>query len=176
MKHLLLYPSLLALALAASGCDDPKPPRHPAAGGDHGHGEPNGAGQRTDPRKGGADVEIDRRLAELCDIPTAYFGYDEANVSTQARNALDALASCLKDGKGKGHSLRLVGHADPRGTTDYNFGLGQRRAGSVALYVIRRGVSEERVESSSRGELDARGGDEQGWRDDRRVEILLADD
>jgi hypothetical protein len=89
-------------------------------------------------------------------------------------NALDALASCFTEGNGRGKGLKFVGHADPRGQTDYNFALGQRRAGAVAQYVMARGVAEDRVESSSRGELDARGSDEASWQQDRNVEILLA--
>jgi peptidoglycan-associated lipoprotein len=129
--------------------------------------------QDNDPGKAG--IVIDDRIASLCDIPTAHFDFDSSALSPQARAALDALASCFIDGPAKGKGMRMVGHADPRGTEEYNFGLGQRRAGSVATYITNRGLAESAIETSSRGELDAKGSDEDTWARDRKVEIFLAD-
>jgi peptidoglycan-associated lipoprotein len=120
-------------------------------------------------------IVIDPRIAELCDIPTAHFDFDSAALSDSATQALDALASCFIDGPAKGKAMSMVGHADPRGPEEYNLTLGQRRAGSVAGYITQRGLSESMVETSSRGELDAKGTDEASWALDRKVEIFLAD-
>ena len=60
------------------------------------------------------------------------------------------------------------------GETIYNFALGQRRAAAVASYIEGRGVGDRRLETTSRGELDASGYDEASWARDRRVDILLA--
>ena len=54
-------------------------------------------------------------------------------------------------------------------------GLGQRRAGSVSAYLTKMGLPDTRMETSSRGELDASGEDESGWSKDRRVDILLGE-
>ena len=120
-------------------------------------------------------VSLDPRIVELCKLEEPKFDFDSASLSPQATKVLDAMAACFVDGPAKGKSLKLVGHADPRGETVYNFGLGQRRAGSVAQYLGKKGVPSGRVASSSRGALDATGTDEEGWAKDRRVDIMLAE-
>jgi peptidoglycan-associated lipoprotein len=122
-----------------------------------------------------AGVHVDDAVVKLCDLPEARFDFDSAKLSPSATNMLDALATCFISGPAKDESMRLVGHADPRGDDDYNMGLGQRRAGSVAAYLTKKGLPEARMETSSRGELDASGEDESGWSKDRRVDILLGD-
>jgi len=122
-----------------------------------------------------AGVVVDDAVVKLCDLPEARFDFDSAKLSASATTMLDALATCFISGPGKDKNMRLVGHADPRGTDDYNMGLGQRRAGSVSAYLAKKGLPENRMETSSRGELDAAGTDEDGWARDRRVDILLAE-
>jgi peptidoglycan-associated lipoprotein len=128
-----------------------------------------------DPEK--AKIRIAPAVQELCGIAAdqANFDYNSANLSKQAKGTLDAVATCFATGPGVGKNLSLVGHADSRGTEDYNFALGQKRAGNVGKYLDRKGLGSARVESSSRGELDAKGSDEAGWADDRFVDILLAE-
>jgi peptidoglycan-associated lipoprotein len=121
-----------------------------------------------------AAVSIDDEVARLCDLPETRFDFDSTKLSKSARDMLDALAACFVSGPAKDKDMRLVGHADPRGDEDYNMGLGQRRAGSVSKYLAKKGLPKGRMETSSRGELDASGSDERGWAADRRVDILLA--
>jgi len=122
-----------------------------------------------------AKVSLDPRIAEMCGITEPTFDFDSTKLSKQAKATLDTLASCFIEGNAKGHNMSLVGHADPRGSEDYNFGLGQRRSGNVGGYLAKRGLGDDRVATSSRGELDATGTSEPSWIADRRVEILLAD-
>lgn len=122
-----------------------------------------------------ASVAVDDAIVKLCDLPEARFDFDSAKLSKSATTMLDALATCFISGPAKDESMRLVGHADPRGEEDYNMGLGQRRAGSVSAYLAKKGLPDGRMETSSRGELDASGDDESGWSKDRRVDILLAE-
>ena len=68
----------------------------------------------------------------------------------------------MTSGPLQGRSLRLVGRADPRGETEYNFALGSARAGSVDTYLIDLGLDSARVSMTSRGKLDATGTDETG--------------
>jgi peptidoglycan-associated lipoprotein len=165
-----------ALVLGAVGCDDSKPepevPPQPTA-------TPEPATQPTSKSKGReedrANVGIDPRIREMCNLPEPRFDFDSASLSPQARDVLDKLAACFVTGPGKGKGMKVVGHADPRGETEYNFALGQKRAGSVAGYITQKGVGDDRVESSSRGELDATGTDDAGYAKDRRVDILLAE-
>ena len=120
-------------------------------------------------------VGVDDRIKQMCNLPEARFDFDSASVGASAKNMLDKLAECFISGAGKGKNMRIVGHADQRGETEYNFALGQRRAGAVAGYLLKNGLAEERVATSSRGELEASGTDKEGWARDRRVEILLAE-
>jgi outer membrane protein OmpA-like peptidoglycan-associated protein len=57
--------------------------------------------------------------------------------------------------------------------SDYNMTLGQARADAVAGYVEKHGLSRARVQSTSRGAMDATGTDEVTWQKDRRVDVLL---
>lgn len=122
-----------------------------------------------------ANVAVDERVRKMCALPEARFEFDSVAVAANAKATLDALATCFLSGPGKDKNLLIVGHADRRGETEYNFGLGQGRAASVAGFLMKAGLAEARVSTTSRGELEASGGDEAGWSRDRRVEILLAE-
>jgi peptidoglycan-associated lipoprotein len=119
-------------------------------------------------------VHIDDAILRACgDIPVAHFAFDSARVTAEAASGLDALARCFATGPLSGQRMRLIGHADPRGETEYNFGLGQRRAGSVESYLGAQRVQASQMAASSRGQLDATGTDEAGWALDRKVDVLL---
>jgi peptidoglycan-associated lipoprotein len=173
--HQPLRIALLVAAFAATACsttEEARPPRAPDA-------RPEGA-RRAPPRaavddENRAQLSIDPRISDACGISAAYFDFDSSAIRGEIAGVLDAVAECLTTGPLAGRALRLVGHADPRGETTYNFGLGQRRAGNVADYLQQRGVPNERLTTSSRGEIDATGVDERSWQLDRKVEVLLAD-
>ena len=80
---------------------------------------------------------------------------------------------CFTSGPLKGRILKVVGHADPRGETEYNFVLGNSRADAVGGFLRSKGMDNAKVATTSRGELDATGTDESGWARDRRVDLLL---
>jgi outer membrane protein OmpA-like peptidoglycan-associated protein len=90
------------------------------------------------------------------------------------RDVLDQVAGCLSTGPLHGRTVQLVGRADPRGTEEYNLGLGARRAAGVREYLQHLGVSPGQLSQTTRGALDATGTDEAGWHDDRRVDLRLA--
>jgi peptidoglycan-associated lipoprotein len=102
------------------------------------------------------------------------FDYDKEELAPEDRAVLDQLATCLMTGALKGKAVALVGRADPRGTEEYNLGLGSRRASSVSTYLVRLGVGQPQLAVNTRGSLDATGTDEAGWSKDRRVDITLA--
>ena len=87
---------------------------------------------------------------------------------------LDQIATCVTSGPLKGKRLHLVGRADPRGTEEYNLGLGDRRAHTVQSYLSRLGLTGNQVATTTRGALDASGTDDGSWRTDRRVDLELA--
>lgn len=101
------------------------------------------------------------------------FDFDDAELLPQDRDVLEQIARCVTTGPLKGRKLALVGRADPRGETEYNMVLGDRRADSVRDYLTRLGVSSGALSQTSRGELDSEGVDETTWKRDRRVDIAL---
>lgn len=121
-------------------------------------------------------IHLDEKITKLCgDLPEAHFAFDSAEVGPTAGTMLDPLARCFISGPGKGKGLRLVGHADPRGETEYNFALGLKRAASVSGYLGGKGMEKGRLDTTSKGELDATGTDDAGWARDRKVEIFLSE-
>jgi peptidoglycan-associated lipoprotein len=102
------------------------------------------------------------------------FDYDKDELSPEDRQVLDQVATCLTTGALKGKAVSLIGRADPRGTEEYNLGLGSRRSESVSAYLSRLGVQKTQLGVTTRGSLDASGTDEAGWQQDRRVDIQLA--
>lgn len=103
-----------------------------------------------------------------CRLQPVYFDFNESVLSTDATAAIDANAACLKQ---VGRSVQLVGRSDPRGTEEYNLALSERRAQSVKDRLSRLGIDESRLRTLPRGELEAKGTDESGWAQDRRVDF-----
>ena len=121
-------------------------------------------------------------LAAMCGIKASalatktnpQFDYDKDELTADDRAVLDQLATCLTTGALKGKAVALIGRADPRGTEEYNMGLGSRRAASVGKYLEHLGVGEPQLAVTTRGALDASGIDETTWANDRRVDVQLA--
>jgi len=101
-----------------------------------------------------------------------YFDFDKSDIKSEYRPTLQAHAEYLADHPSV--HVRLEGHADERGTREYNIGLGERRANSVRAYLTLQGVSASQIETISYGEERpvAMGHDESSWRLNRRVEIV----
>ena len=72
-------------------------------------------------------------------------------------------------------SVEVQGHADERGTTDYNLALGDRRAAAVQKFMVRSGVAKARIATVSYGEEvpRAHGSDETAWSENRRAEFRI---
>jgi peptidoglycan-associated lipoprotein len=102
------------------------------------------------------------------------FDYDDADLQPEDRDVLEQVAKCVTTGPLKGRHLSLVGRCDSRGEVEYNMVLGDYRAESVHDYLAKLGVDPAAMAKTSRGELDAEGKDEDGWRQDRRVDISLS--
>ena len=99
-----------------------------------------------------------------------YFDFDQSTLKPEARDALLQHAAAMK---ANGSSVRLEGHADERGTREYNIALGERRGNAVAQFLALQGVSSSQIEVISYGEekpvaLGSSGAD---WAENRRVEL-----
>lgn len=100
-----------------------------------------------------------------------YFDFDKAVLKPEAFEVLKAHARRLvSDGR---MVIRLEGHADERGTREYNLALGERRGNAVAKFLRVNGVSSSQMDIVSYGEEKpiAFGQTEQAWAQNRRVEI-----
>ncbi len=105
-----------------------------------------------------------------CDNIDITFDFDSARLSDSAMRTLQAKLACFTDRSG---SIRIEGHCDERGTTDYNLALGQRRADAVSRWLAAQGVPSSRVRAISFGEerpVDKRS-TEDAWAKNRRGEI-----
>jgi peptidoglycan-associated lipoprotein len=180
MRRMKTMTLLLVLA-AAAGCGGDKPKvAKPAA--------PVAAKPEPEPETPAPAVDKDTKvspslalsgdLAAMCNIKVPEsanpkFDFDKDELTPEDRTVLDQLATCLTTGAAKGKSVALVGRADPRGTEEYNLGLGSRRANTVSQYLARLGVGTGQMAVTTRGALEATGTDEAGWRNDRRVDVQL---
>jgi peptidoglycan-associated lipoprotein len=124
-----------------------------------------------------SNVSISDEIRTKCGISDqdAYFAFDSAHLTSSDHTPLDSVVKCFTSGPLKGRSLKLVGRADPRGSTDYNVTLGQSRADAVGQYLDTRGMAKGKTQSTSRGAMDASGTSEATWQKDRRVDVMLGD-
>jgi outer membrane protein OmpA-like peptidoglycan-associated protein len=112
-------------------------------------------------------------LAQACgEAPRVHFEVDSAKVRDVAEDKLSDLARCLNEGPLEGDPITITGHADPRGTDEYNRSLGLDRANAVAQELVARGVDASRFDTYSLGEFLASEHPED-WDTDRRVVIRL---
>lgn len=78
------------------------------------------------------------------------FDFDKSDLRDDAKAALDQKIPILMANSGV--TIRISGHADERGSSEYNLALGQRRAAAAKRYLVERGVAEGRIETISQGE------------------------
>lgn len=100
-----------------------------------------------------------------------YFDFDKSSIKESERSKLQDAAKYLKDHADQ-HIL-LEGHADWRGTAEYNLSLGDRRANAAKKYLSSIGGA-DKVETVSKGSLEAsQHGDDAAMAKDRRVDIVI---
>lgn len=131
--------------------------------------EPEEPKQRVERGKLVIDLPGEDGTEELEGV--VYFDFDQAIVKRGFHGELDKHADFLTGNRGQ--QVRLEGHADERGTREYNLALGERRANAVRAYLVAQGVSGAQIDVISYGEeRPAVGGhNEAAWAKNRRVEI-----
>jgi len=110
--------------------------------------------------------------ADLMAKRVVYFDLDSSSVHDEDRAIVQAHANYLAQHPAV--KVTLEGHADERGSREYNIGLGERRAAAVKQMMALLGVSAQQISSVSYGEERpaATGHDESAWHLNRRVEIV----
>jgi peptidoglycan-associated lipoprotein len=104
---------------------------------------------------------------------TVLFDFDSSQLSDYARRVLDRQAAFMKAQPEA--RIILGGHADERGTREYNLALGERRAAAARDYLVAKGVNAARIRIISYGKERpvAVGSNEAAWRLNRRAESVL---
>jgi len=110
---------------------------------------------------------------EVAGQTVIYFDTDRYNIDSSDAAALQAQAGYLS--RYPQVTVTIEGHADERGTREYNLALGARRAESVRTYLVSRGVSAARIDTISYGKErpKALGSDEASWAQNRRAVTVL---
>ncbi|HSM04015.1 MAG TPA: peptidoglycan-associated lipoprotein Pal [Longimicrobiales bacterium] len=192
MKNRRLFPALAAVIVLAVACgQDPPPPPEPTGP------TPEELEQRRQDsiRAAREAEEAARRAAEAAEAErqrqleaqraeairearatleeTVYFDFDESDITPAAERILRSKVEILRSNP----SLRISiqGHADERGSTEYNLALGTRRAEAVRQFLAGFGLGADRFAITSFGEERpaAMGSTESAWAQNRRAEFVI---
>ena len=100
-----------------------------------------------------------------------YFDFDKFTLSTKSIQTLKSVVRAMNDNAEM--IITISGHADERGTREYNLALGQRRGDAVKNYLLLNGINEKRMTVKSFGEEYplVSGSNEMSWSKNRRAEI-----
>ena len=111
-------------------------------------------------------------LAARCEDVTLYFELNKDSLTTESERSVLEQSECWMNSNAQ---LRLEGHCDERGTTEYNIALGQRRADAVARFLLTQGIADANLKTVSHGEEKpaVQGGSEAAYQQNRRVEIIV---
>jgi peptidoglycan-associated lipoprotein len=167
MKNVVLTTVLIASLGFMAACKtkpEPTPPPPPQQTSDtSGVGD---AGATVD------DTATGGPTGELLSKRVVYFDFDRADIRADSQAVVSAHAAFLA--KNPSQKVRLEGHADERGSREYNIGLGERRGQAVRRAMLLSGVAEAQLSTVSYGEERpaVAGSDEQAYALNRRVEIV----
>jgi len=171
MKKTVLI-GMTALALTLGACAKRTPPAESV---------PPAADQSANPPGTATDdsvdlVELPAMQADLvakAGSDTVYFGTDESSLDDQARATLAAQARWMMANQSVRGSIE--GHADERGTREYNLALGERRANAAKDFLISQGVPAGRLTTISWGKERpvAVGSNEEAWAQNRRAVTVV---
>jgi len=122
-----------------------------------------------------AEAERERAIAAARATleQVVYFDYDESELTAQAQEILRSKVDILRANSSL--TVRIEGHADERGSTEYNLALGTRRAEAVRQFLSSFGLDAGRFAITSYGEERpaVQGASEQSWAQNRRAEFVI---
>lgn len=176
MKNALIGIGMMVL-LAACASKDPVATtkvedRTPATGSSTSGAPTTGTTSKTDISGTQGKLDPLKDPNNILSKRVIYFDFNTDVVKPEFASVIQAHASFLAQNSNR--KVRLEGHADERGSREYNMALGQRRATAVRKATAVLGVGNERMETISFGEdkPKANGHDEASWAQNRRVEIV----
>jgi peptidoglycan-associated lipoprotein len=168
MKNLMSTAVLLAALALVAGCGPKKaevPPAPPTPTTD------TSGVENADALAGDTTASMGPS-GELLSKRIVYFDFDRSDIRADSQSVVAAHAAYLA--KNPNQKVRLEGHADERGSREYNIGLGERRGQAVRRALSLQGVAETQLTTVSYGEERpaVAGSDEQAYAANRRVEIV----
>lgn len=168
MSHMRLFLiSLLAVAVAGCATNTIPDPDATSASSD-GSSSADTSGYGSGSGMGGEDMDsdLDGELGMII-----YFDFDQSDLKPEYADLLAKHAGRLSNSSRT--QVRLEGHADERGSREYNIGLGERRSQAVRRVLLIQGASSNQISTVSFGEERpaAMGSDEASYAQNRRVEI-----
>ena len=170
MNTRLAMTLLVASGLALSACAKKAPEMLPPEPGGVTPSQTTG-GDSTAPVPGSqADF-----VAQMMGQDTIYFDTDRFIIDATDQAALAAQAAWL--GRYPAKRITIEGHADERGTREYNLALGERRANAAKNYLVSLGIDAARITTVSHGKEKpvALGSDEASWAQNRRAVTVTID-
>lgn len=160
---------VLAAAIALAGCSKKPPATLPPA--------PGGSGEQAQaqPQSGVVPGSQADFLAQMNGQDTIFFDTDRYDVDSVDAAALQTQAAWLARYPQK--RATIEGHADERGTREYNIALGERRANAAKNYLVTLGIGAERLSVVSYGKERpaANGSNEAAWARNRRAVTVTID-
>ena len=124
-----------------------------------------------EPEKPSPKIEVVERLT--ANFQRVYFDLDQSILNEESKKALDDNITIMQTETAL--KIEIQGHADERGTTEYNVSLGQQRAERVSQYFTMQGIAPSRIRVVSYGEEEPQisGNHEEAWSKNRRCEFII---
>ncbi|MFK8256555.1 peptidoglycan-associated lipoprotein Pal [Erwinia sp. AnSW2-5] len=163
LKGLLLALPVIAVAACSS---------HKNNNNDQTSGLGDGSNSGMNSGNMSSDEQARLQMQELQKNNIVYFGLDKYDIASDFAQMLDAHANFLRSNPS--YKVTVEGHADERGTPEYNIALGERRASAVKMYLQGKGVSADQISIVSYGKEKPAvlGHDESAYAKNRRAVLV----
>lgn len=163
LKGLMLALPVIAVAACSS---------HKNNNNDQSYGSGDGSSGGMTNGNYSSDEQARLQMQELQRNNIVYFGLDKYDIQSDFAQMLDAHATFLRNNPS--YKVTVEGHADERGTPEYNIALGERRANAVKMYLQGKGVADDQVSIVSYGKEKPAvlGHDEAAYAKNRRAVLV----
>ena len=167
----LTIPVMIVAAFFLSACETtPKEDASAKSGGDSAKSEMMKKDEMKKPMgpPPGSQLDLEVNVGDR-----VFYDFDKSNLKPEARTTIERWAAWLKTYPQ--NRVTIEGHADERGTREYNLALGERRANAAMEYLVSLGINANRVSKVSYGKERPAvlGSNESAWAQNRRAVIVL---
>ncbi|WMQ73826.1 MAG: Peptidoglycan-associated lipoprotein [Sodalis sp.] len=161
---------LAVLVLGIAACSSHKSANN---GDESAMGTGAGTGMDMNGNKASSDEQARLQMQELQRNNIIYFDLDKYDIRPEFAHMLDDHANFLRGNQS--YKVTIEGHADERGTPEYNIALGERRANTVKIYLQSKGVSADQITIVSYGKEKPAvlGHDEAAYAKNRRAVVVF---